>query len=335
MSRMWRNFFPYVAVSAKLVAQLKRQRNYLKKNLEPHLAAAQKSNDGSLEATDFAKIRNYYALFVVAIVGENYCTLRGIKMTDRERKVLTFQGALTGLYDDFFDHPKRKNARVMEMMANPFSYAAENSVEKLFLFFLQQVHQNLQNKKDFEAIFLKIFKVQIDTEKQINSTLSAQALKKISNDKGGLSHLFYRITLSNPFGQQEHDCIYELGSLLQQVNDIFDVWKDSTNGISTFVTASKDMRQTKHEFESQLQKVYEMVLYLDYEKSNKRDFFLQLMILIGMGIVSLNQYIKLQEGTNKEFNPLDFTRHQLVCDMQQKSNLVKLMRVCLSYDFRF
>ncbi|MBL0049887.1 MAG: hypothetical protein IPP32_17530 [Bacteroidetes bacterium] len=332
---MWRNFFPYVRVSAKLVAQLNRQRNYLKKYLEPHLAAAQKSNDGSLEAADFAKIRNYYALFVVAIVGENYCTLRGSKMTERERKVLTFQGALTGLYDDFFDHPKRKNARVMEMMDNPFSYAAENSVDRLFLFFLQQVHQNLEDKKDFDAMFLHIYKVQIETEKQINSNLSAQELKKISSDKGGLSHLFYRITLSNPLGQKEHDCIYELGSLLQQVNDIFDVWKDSMNGISTFATASKDMRQTKQEFENQLQKVYEMVLALDYDNKNKRNFFLQLMILIGMGIVSLNQYIGLQEGAHKEFNPHDFTRHQLVCDMQRKSNLAKLMKVCLSFDFRF
>ena len=328
-------FFPYVKVSMRLVQQLRLQKKYLQTELEPLLKEAWESNDGSLEESDFKKIRNYYALFVVAIVGENYCRLRGKTMTERERKVLTYQGALTGLYDDFFDHEKRKGRDILAMMNAPFTYVAKDSVEKLFLYFLQQVHSHLENKEEFNRIFAQIYDVQQETEMQINSTLNAQELKLISEKKGGLSHLFYRVTLSNNLLEGEQEAIYELGSLLQQVNDIFDVWKDRTAGISTFASKSNDMKNTKVEFEKQMQKVYSLVNKLNYSAQNKRDFFLQFMILIGMGMVSLNQYIQLQEKNNSKFEVEHFTRHELVCDMQKKSNLYKLMRVCLSYDFKW
>ncbi len=52
-----------------------------------------------------------------------------------------------------------------------------------------------------------------------------------------------------------------------------------------------------------------------------------------MGIVALNQYLELQKNNNGRFEAANFTRKQLVCDMQKKSNLFKLMKVCLSYNF--
>lgn len=328
-------FIPYLRVSLRLVKQLALQKKFMQDELEPILKNAIDTNDGSLEESDFKKIRNYYALFVVAIVGENYCRLRGNKMLKQERQLLTFQGALTGLYDDFFDHPQRKGKDIKGMMNAPNTFEEKDFVEKLFLHFLRQVHVQLEDKTEFNRIFSQIYEIQIETEKQINSKLTAFELKTISEKKGGLSHLFYRITLSNPLLEGEQEAIYELGSLLQQVNDIFDVWKDKTAGISTFASNSTDMKKTKVEFENQIQKVYALINQLNYSKQNKRDFFLQFMILIGMGIVSLNQYIQLQENNSGTFDVKRFGRHELVCDMQKKSNLYKLMRVCLSYNFKW
>jgi hypothetical protein len=335
MSNSIKNFFLFFKASVRLVVQLRRQQKFILSNLEPYLDLANQSNDGSLEQADFKKIRNYYALFVVAIVGENYCRLRGTKMTLRERKALTFQGALTGLYDDFFDKEKWKEKPVLEMMNNPFTYSAKDSAEKLFLFFLQQVHLNLENKNDFSILFHQIYQIQNETKKQINSTLSLSELKTISEKKGGLSHLFYRTSLSNPLASGEYIALYELGSLLQQVNDIFDIWKDSCSGISTFASLSKDIKTTKLEFEQQLDKVSRLIKNLPYKTKNKSDFFVQLLILISMGIVSLNQYIDLQERNQGKFDATKFTREQLVCDMQKKSNLLKLTCVCLRLELPF
>ena len=330
-----KNFFSYLQVSYQLVKQLRTQQKYIQTTVEPILLQAKQLNDGTLEENDFTKIRKYYALFVVAIIGECYCTLRGNEMNERERKTLTFQGALTGLYDDFFDKEDRKNKPVQEMMNAPFTYKPKDSIEKLFIYFLQQVHQNLENKIEFNNLFQKIYEVQIETEQQINSTASFEQLKQISETKGGLSHLFYRITLSNSLIENEYKVIYNLGSLLQQVNDIFDVWKDTTSGIATFVSISKDVKKVKTDFEFQMHSVYIQIKELSYSSKQKQNFFLQLMILIGMGIVCLDQYIALQEQNKNVFDATNFTRKQLVCDMQKKTNLLKLMKVCLIYDFKF
>jgi NAD-dependent DNA ligase len=126
-----------------------------------------------------------------------------------------------------------------------------------------------------------------------------------------------------------------LGSLLQQVNDIFDVWKDLQSGISTFVTTANDIYTLKADFELQMKKVQQLLSNLSYKTKHKRACFFQFMILIGMGIVALNQYIALQNKNNGIFEAANFTRKQLVCDMQKKSNLLKLMKVCLSYNFNF
>lgn len=330
-----KNILPFLQVSFKLVYQLRKQQRYIKQELEPHLQRAVSTNDGSLDEKDFKKIRSYYALFVVAIVGENYCRLRGKEMTERERKILSYQGALTGLYDDFFDRENRDNTQVKEMMNNPFNFIPSNSAEKLFLTFLQQVHRNLEDKPSFDNIFNEIYTIQVESKKQLNSQLTAIQLKQISEKKGGLSHLFYRITLSNSLEKEEQTTLYELGSLLQQVNDIFDVWKDLQSGISTFVTTANDIYILKADFELQMKKVQQLLSNLPYKSKHKRACFFQFMILIGMGIVALNQYIELQNKNNGRFEAANFTRKQLVCDMQKKSNLLKLMKVCLSYNFNF
>ncbi len=333
----FKNYFRYLKASILLVIHLQRQKWYLKKVLEPILQEAESTNDGSLTAQDFKKIRSYYALFVVAILGENYCTLRGRGLTKRERRILTFQGALTGLYDDFFDHPERINRDVKGMMRNPFNYPAKDSVEKLFLRFLQEVHQLLREKDKaaFEKIFDEIYEVQLRSQLQVNSFLTETELRFISRDKGGLSHLFYRITLDHPLDEIENETIFLLGYLLQQVNDLFDLWKDYNSGISTFATNTTNMRITRLEYETTLNHLFSYVHRMNYPKSRRQDFFIQFMIFFGMGLVCLNQYVELQNESRVEFSPALYTRKQLVCDMHLRENRVKLKNICKLYDYLF
>ena len=332
-----KNYFRYIKAATLLVFHLQRQKWYIRRVIEPLLKKAESSNDGTLEANDFKKIRNYYALYVVAILGENYCTLRGKGLTRKERRILTFQGAMTGLYDDFFDHPNRLNKDVRAMMDDPFSYHAKDSVEQLFLHFLREIHLALPeaNKEIFRELFDEIYAVQEKSKLQINSFLSETELRLITREKGGLSHVFYRIGMKHALSDEERDTLFLLGYILQQVNDLFDLWKDFSSGISTFATKSRDMRVTKLEFENNINLFYAKVHGLPYPKSRKQDFFIQFMIFFGMGIVCLNQYIALQDWDEEPFNPENYSREQLVCDMDLKSNRLKLKEVCENYDFMF
>ena len=82
-----------------------------------------------------------------------------------------------------------------------------------------------------------------------------------------------------------------------------------------------------------MQSVYQCFNNLSFEKKNIRSFYLQFMILFGMGLVSLNQYIDLQEKNKGFFNARLFSRKELVCDMQKRANLFRLMKVCLAQKF--
>ena len=86
-----------------VISNINRQNKFIQKNINPLLDEAKKINDGNLEENDLKKITGYYGLAVPAILGEAFCTLRGKKMTDKERLASTCQGAMTGLGDDFFD----------------------------------------------------------------------------------------------------------------------------------------------------------------------------------------------------------------------------------------
>ena len=97
----------------------KRQRLYIRNQLFPEIEEAKKTNDGSLDDNDFKKIEQYYGFGVPAILGESFCTLRGSMMTPKERKASTYQGAMTGLFDDFFDKRKISNNIIKQLVENP------------------------------------------------------------------------------------------------------------------------------------------------------------------------------------------------------------------------
>src|SRR5687767_9983842 len=88
---------------AVLTRNVKRQHAFIRNNILSELHEAEKTNDGSLDAADFKKITHYYGLAVPAILGESLAVLRGKPLSEKERYALTYLGAITGLFDDFFD----------------------------------------------------------------------------------------------------------------------------------------------------------------------------------------------------------------------------------------
>src|SRR5512145_3144234 len=102
-----------------LLHSVKKQKVFLRKLLANALNTARKSNDGSIHDNDFRKIINYYAMGVPAILGEAFCILRGKPMDKEERTVLTYLGALTGLFDDYFDKESLSETEIKDLINNP------------------------------------------------------------------------------------------------------------------------------------------------------------------------------------------------------------------------
>ena len=117
------------------------QKEFLTQHIDPILKNTLASNDGSIDEDDIRKINSYYGLAVPAILGEAFCTLRGTKMTSKERLASTAQGAMTGLFDDFFDK----------------DYLSDTAVENI-------IHQkrNPGNKKANQVLFDIFYKFALD-----------------------------------------------------------------------------------------------------------------------------------------------------------------------------
>ena len=132
------NTFHTPGILLSLIRNIKRQQQFITETLGPELEAAKKNSDNTLDETDFKKITKYYGLAVPAILGEALCVLRGYPMTLQERLACTYQGASTGLFDDFFDKHDMPDERLKDFIKTPEKLVGKNSSEKLFLHFYRK-----------------------------------------------------------------------------------------------------------------------------------------------------------------------------------------------------
>lgn len=305
-----------------LIQNVNRQKKFLQQHLQKELEIARRTNDGSLDESDFKKITSYYGLAVPAILGEALCVLRGNKMTVDERKALTYQGAMTGLFDDFFDKQDIPEDLLKNLIEHPDTIVPSNSSEKLFLDFYKKVMQHSHDPALTLYYLEKVYDAQVESKKQaITGSLSKEEIKRIIIHKGGVSVLFYRSVLSNPLSKEEEQGLYQMGGLMQFGNDIFDVYKDCQKNIDTLITTAHDINDVRFDFEAMTETAFASVYQTGYKKQNIRKFLrLISMSLCSRSYVCLDHFEKKERQTNQEFLPYQYNREDLVCDMEKPGN---------------
>jgi hypothetical protein len=99
-----------------ITRQLDQQKKFLRRHVNPVLSKAKQPYDGSHDDHDFFKINSYYGLAVPAILGEALAILHQVPFSNRSRECITAQGAMTGLFDDFFDQGMLCNSAFAALM---------------------------------------------------------------------------------------------------------------------------------------------------------------------------------------------------------------------------
>jgi hypothetical protein len=325
------NLHKLIPTYLALKKDVRRQKAYVKEVLEPVIHNASNSNDGSLEEDDFRKIRAYYGFGVPAIVGEGFCTLRGKAMSQRERKASTYQGALTGLYDDFFDKTDMAKENILSMMQDPMTYQPNTSLEKLFIHFLSEVNKNLSDQDDFNQAFMKVYESQIKSTKQTEEDLSFDQLKQITFDKGGNSLLFYRSIFDGKAGAAEEEAIYNTGALMQMGNDLFDVWKDFPQQVKTMVTDCIHIKMVRKVFRDQLNITIQSIERSGFPKKNITAYLHKLLLGISRCFVCMDQLEMLEQKSNGIFLPVTYSKEEMLCDMEKPRNIIRSINYYLGY----
>ncbi len=318
---------------SRLARDVRRQKKFVQAVLEPMIREAAINNDGSLDEEDFKKIRSYYGFGVPAIVGEGFCTLRGKPMLERERFTSTYQGALTGLYDDFFDKTHIDPEGIRKMMDDPSGFPASSSLEQLFTTLLTKVHEGLYDKDLFNRTFDQVFLAQAESSKQAGSELSIEEIKDISFRKGGYSLLFYRSIFSHELIEGEEEALYNAGSLMQLGNGIFDVYDDERQHIKTLLTVCRTMNDVRAIFRDQMEKSIRLIRKSAYMDKDKSGYLHKFVLAISRCFVCMDQLESLQQKTGGEFIPSEYSRNELVCDMEKPANMLRSIKYYVAYKF--
>lgn len=307
-----------------VVKQLNAQKNFIKKNIVPLLADARQHNDGSLSETDFKKITHYYGLAVPAILGEAFCLLADKSMTEKERWASTSQGAMTGLFDDFFDKDYMQDAEVKNKITATGIETPHQSNERLFDFFYKKALATVPDKNAMQQTLYAVYEAQVKSKQQTDPLLSIDDINNITNEKGGISLLFYRTAFEPPASKPETALLHQLGGIMQLANDIFDVYKDRENGIRTLITETGNIHSIRLLLNERLQYAYQKAYTLPYPAAAIHKFLCVLSIgIFSRCYVCLDQLEKNEIFTNNKFQVHAYSRKQLVCDMDTKKNMLR------------
>ena len=323
MSSFWLlgNLLQTPRTLSALLSNVKKQHRFIKEHLQAALTEAKNANDGSLDEKDFKKITHYYGLAVPAILGEELCALRGSKMTLRERLALTYQGAMTGLGDDFFDKQGTSAETVKAFIETPEKFTGNSASEKLFLSFYKKSLEYAHDPALVKQYLRKVFAAQVDSKKQASPGLTRDEILKITISKGGTSVLFYRAAMSHPFKEGEEEALYNIGGLMQFGNDVYGIYDDRNENIHTLLTTAKKIDEVRTIFRSVMESSFRSAYNAGYPAKNVRKFLrLISMSLCGRCFVCFDQLESKEASTGNLFSPADYTRSDLVCDMDKNSN---------------
>ena len=301
------------------------QERYLQQMVEPILAQARETNDGSLSDKDFHKINRYYGLAVPAILGEAFAALQNRSLTSTERRCLTAQGAMTGLFDDFFDDRYLSDSSI-EALLEATVIDAGRSNEALFGHFFREALQTTPDATHLRKRLNEVHRAQADSRLQLLASTSLNDIQRITFDKGGYSLLFYRTGLSPQETPDEANWLFGLGAMMQLSNDVFDVYKDREAGVRTLITEATHIPDIRNFFLNTLKPLYREASH--YGTARSAQSFLSCITLgiFARTLVCLDQLAALQTPASPAFQVHHHSRKQLICDMDTWTNKLKSLR---------
>lgn len=306
-----------------LTRYIKIQQHFIRRVLLHDIVLSKVNNDNALDETDFRKITHYYGLAVPAVLGEAFCLLNGSAMNEKERLAITCAGALTGLFDDFFDKRNLPENRILQYITNPYEVVVDNSNEALFLTFYKKVLENCQDPELLKNYFLKVFDAQKMSKSQQSDDISLSEIEKITFFKGGVSLQFYRSVFGETSNEAEDRMLYYAGGLGQLENDVFDVWKDYNEGIKTLPTTCQKIAEIRLLYLYTYQRVASLLSKTTYCRKSKKRFLRLFALVVSRGMVCLDQLENLQESTGGEFKLQAYRQKQLICDMEKPINILR------------
>ncbi len=269
-----------------------------------------------------------YSIAIPARLGEPFCILRGQPMTHNERLALTCLGGLTGLFDDLVDENKLTDEQILRFVETQKSETGLADLE-LIKYLYEKALECSENKELIVEQTYKVVVSQIESRKQTTKKLTVGELKQISTSKGDAAMLMYRGAFGGEVSKSEKEMLCQLGAVGQYVNDIFDVYDDTQTGIATFANQTTDAEELLRDFSEEIDKTQKVVQNAGFFQENVNQFFRIVVLILSGALVCIHNYRVLQKKYGGNFQPENYNRKELICDMENPATILQLLKQTL------
>jgi hypothetical protein len=266
-------------------------------------------------------------ILIQAMWTAGFCRLRGNKIEDNEIKAIVNISALAPLYDDFFDKVDMPSEKINALVNTPFTYQSTSSIENLFLEFSKRIHASIQDVPFYLENAKRVFNAQHNSKKLVSeNSLSWEKVKQIAFEKGASTVICMCNMLNKKLSVHEEKLMFQLGGVAQYLDDLFDLREDFIEGRQTLANPLVKVIDKRKSFNREVSIFKSILKDVDYEQSNKKAFLFPITYILGATLLTLDRYAFLEKSTGGIFKIQEYSRNDLVVDMDKLSNRWKAFK---------
>lgn len=286
------------------------------------IAAVEEQFGGQFKPATRKKIAVSYGIYN-AMICDAFARLHGRLTNEQEKERMIHYFICSSLFDDFTDHATITEEQLLSLSFRPQEYNATSFDEKAF----QQSHLLLWNyvadKPAYEKITQALYRAQLLSKQQHQSQLPDEMLLEITFTKGGYSVLLCRHYLDLAADKNEEACWYQIGTIIQLTNDLFDIYKDLTDEIDTLPNRMTNAYTFEQFFRKQVNTMNHLIKQLPYDTPRMESFRLSMAGIHSFGLIAIEQLKGIQGDALQLPDFKTLPRKALIVDMEKPRNLIK------------
>jgi hypothetical protein len=317
------NFLNYFKAGFQVVKELRKQQKFNQGFLVDYLSELENKYQGNFSEEQLFKINQYYGLLIGPILCGSYKMLYGQAFSVEERKRATLFGILTPLGDDLFDVHHLPIEKISALTFEPEQYQAKLFAENVVKEIQSALLHEVPHKEAYIKASKDVLDLQVATTAQTSPEIEKNHLLEITYRKGAVSVIIYHQILSTAAAEQMLKVLEEVGGLYQLGNDLFDVYKDTRDGIYTIPNTCKDFKELKTVFVSKVKYMNELINALPYSNNRKEKFKIIMNSINARSMVAIDEWIAFQKKYGANVNLKSFERKVLIIDMERPSLFIK------------
>lgn len=296
----------------------------MRKKAEEHaivyLQCMEEKLQGKFDDATFKKVVKSHSVFL-AIVNDAFTLLHGRKTNagEQERSINYF--ICSSIFDNFFDEKLLGVDQIESVTFQPKQFIPSTFDQKAFL----QAHlfllNGMQDTEDYFVVLRKEFDAQSASMRQFDKAISNQEIQEITFEKGGNAVLMCRYYLDVQPTKEEEECWYQLGTMIQLSNDLFDIYKDLQHDNQTLAVRCTDAYAMERLYLKQVYAMKKNIAALPYAENSKRTFSISMAATYALGLMGIDQLKRLQQGSTQLPSLKLLPRESLIIDMEKPINI--------------